>query len=123
MLREQAGLCAICRRRPARHLCIDHCHATLIVRGLLCDACNRGLGSFGDDAARMRRAGDYIDGARGVRAARLHIVVPVTTALFVATLVPPLPLSKPAPDTLPAGDRGTAASRASRSSTPCWRTS
>jgi hypothetical protein len=88
MLGAQAGLCAICRRKPARHFCIDHCHATRVVRGLLCDACNRGLGDFGDEATRMRSAGDYLDRARGVRAARLDVIVPVSTAVFTATLMP-----------------------------------
>lgn len=65
---EQKGLCAICRK-PERiitnagklkALSIDHCHVSNEVRGLLCDRCNRGLGFFGDDPARLIRAYQYI---------------------------------------------------------------
>lgn len=34
----QAGKCAICKRRDAA--CVDHCHRTGVVRGLLCKDCN-----------------------------------------------------------------------------------
>ncbi len=46
MLIEQAGRCAICekpmvgRANQGNELCIDHCHQTLQVRGLLCRRCN-----------------------------------------------------------------------------------
>ena len=28
LLEHQRGVCAICRTRPARTLCVDHCHVT-----------------------------------------------------------------------------------------------
>ncbi len=34
----QAGVCAVCGRKLK--LCVDHCHDTGKVRGLLCSACN-----------------------------------------------------------------------------------
>jgi hypothetical protein len=123
MLDEQRGLCAICRRKPARNLCIDHCHVTSAVRGLLCDGCNRGIGDFGDDAGRMRSASDYIDRARGVHAMHGNIVAVVRTAIFAVTPVPgigksglrrenpPDRLSRPWPGTLRAGGTATAALR------------
>jgi hypothetical protein len=64
MLAAQGGVCAICKRKGKRWLCVDHCHETQAVRGLLCDKCNTALGFFGDDADRMRAAGEYLDRAR-----------------------------------------------------------
>ncbi len=66
-----AGTCAICHRRPERGLCIDHCHATGMVRGLICHSCNLALGLFQDDAMRMIRAVAYL----GMRDARMVLDV------------------------------------------------
>jgi len=42
LLTAQRGLCAICRRPPAkRKLAVDHDHNTGLVRGLLCFYCNK----------------------------------------------------------------------------------
>jgi hypothetical protein len=41
----QNNACAICKRNNVK-LCIDHCHKTGIVRGLLCSSCNNGLGYY-----------------------------------------------------------------------------
>lgn len=59
MLVEQDGHCAICERETEK-LCIDHDHATGIVRGLLCVTCNTGLGKFKDDPERLRAAAVYL---------------------------------------------------------------
>lgn len=63
MLKTQGGVCAICgeAQQEDRHLAIDHDHETNEIRGLLCDACNVGLGSFRDDPAFLRSAADYLD--------------------------------------------------------------
>jgi Recombination endonuclease VII len=68
MLREQNGVCAICRRLETsthrgkvRRLAIDHDHATGRVRGLLCSSHNNGLGRFSDDPALLRAAADYLE--------------------------------------------------------------
>ncbi len=88
MLIEQGGLCAICERSPARRLCIDHCHATQKVRGLLCDNCNIALGLLDDDPERLRAAIAYVLRARGVGEARggcrADIVVVTAGAAFEA---------------------------------------
>lgn len=49
----QKGVCAICKRLDASKaaselapLCVDHCHETGKVRGLLCHKCNRDLASI-----------------------------------------------------------------------------
>jgi len=61
---EQGGRCSICRvEAPAgggKGLHIDHCHETDKVRGLLCSACNLGLGKFMDSSARLRSALHYL---------------------------------------------------------------
>ena len=63
MLEVQSGLCAICRRLPTRSrklLCVDHCHETGRVRGLLCSACNTAIGLLGDSRERLLAAADYL---------------------------------------------------------------
>lgn len=54
MLASQDGVCAICQKPPTRvPLAVDHDHQTGRVRGLLCTACNLGLGIY------ESRAGDF----------------------------------------------------------------
>lgn len=70
----QRGKCFICRspllnrRRLSRSEVdaglraahIDHCHTTGAIRGLLCGSCNRALGLFRDDPAKLRAAARYL---------------------------------------------------------------
>ena len=53
MAEEQGGKCAVCREPPSRantrshwrgKLCVDHCHDSGKVRGLLCNDCNLAIG-------------------------------------------------------------------------------
>jgi hypothetical protein len=63
MLRSQRWLCSICRRglsEKSAH--VDHDHTTGAVRAVLCFNCNGGLGQFGDNATRLRRAAAYLEG-------------------------------------------------------------
>lgn len=61
MLIRQGNRCGLCLRSPegrTQHgqLVVDHCHATNIVRVLLCDRCNQALGLFEDDPETLKRA-------------------------------------------------------------------
>lgn len=67
MLLKQEGTCAICKGTYAGHrngepkaLAVDHDHATGKVRGLLCEACNQGLGKFQDSAEVLLKAAEYL---------------------------------------------------------------
>lgn len=65
LLSKQNGLCAICgkpeRLSKGRNLCVDHCHKTGVIRGLLCDRCNVGIGAFGDDPELILKAAQFIE--------------------------------------------------------------
>src|SRR5262249_37696573 len=56
----QNGACAICKKKPKYLLCIDHCHRTGKVRGLLCKPCNTGLGYYRDNPKFTQAATDYL---------------------------------------------------------------
>lgn len=70
MLASQSGACALCRKPPKanKRLGVDHDHATGVVRGLLCDPCNQGIGMLGDNAV-------------GVAAALLYLLLAERTAI------------------------------------------
>jgi hypothetical protein len=60
---EQKGLCAICGNPPSgkkKVLCVDHCHDTGKVRGLLCDDCNNLLGRAKDKIEHLLSAVEYL---------------------------------------------------------------
>lgn len=67
MLHEQLDGCAICgeSRRDSASFHVDHDHGNDAVRGLLCFRCNAGIGQFRELPARLRRAAEYLDTARG----------------------------------------------------------
>jgi len=66
LLAEQGGMCAICkgvassRAGRKKALSVDHDHVTGVIRGLLCETCNTGLGMFRDDPALFATAGEYL---------------------------------------------------------------
>jgi hypothetical protein len=69
MLADQNGVCAICGKdEPNEHgrtgkkfrLSVDHCHDTGVVRGLLCQKCNRALGLLNDSPELLQSAIDYL---------------------------------------------------------------
>lgn len=65
LLTEQGGKCAICQKEDI-HLnggygpAVDHDHKTGKFRGILCNGCNTGLGSFKDDPESLIRAAEYL---------------------------------------------------------------
>ncbi|OHC97328.1 MAG: hypothetical protein A2792_15785 [Sphingomonadales bacterium RIFCSPHIGHO2_01_FULL_65_20] len=59
MIAEQGGACAICTG-PMERPCIDHCHATGKVRGILCHRCNVRLSAI-DDLAYRTAAIAYLE--------------------------------------------------------------
>lgn len=71
MYDSQLGRCKICDSEVKPMLsgeklseiaCIDHCHETGKVRGLLCRPCNTGLGQFKDNIFIMEKALEYLKG-------------------------------------------------------------
>jgi hypothetical protein len=68
LLTSQGGVCAICRTDEWGDLAphVDHDHESGAVRGVLCQACNHGLGKFRDDPGRLRAAADYLQDASNV---------------------------------------------------------
>lgn len=65
---SQGGVCAICKSSSpgqirAKHLYIDHDHATGSIRGLLCHPCNAGLGKFRDNPSSLLAAIAYLERA------------------------------------------------------------
>lgn len=60
MKSEQNGACAICKEVTEETLHIDHCHESNNVRGLLCTACNKGLGCFKDNPEALAEAIRYL---------------------------------------------------------------
>lgn len=62
---KQKNSCAICgtsaKKTAKGLLVIDHCHTSGVVRGLLCDPCNRGLGAFRDKIDSLKNAITYLE--------------------------------------------------------------
>lgn len=71
LMSEQNGCCAICKvefdmsykehgRNGHNKPHVDHCHASNEVRGILCGACNKGLGFFKDKVDNLKSAINYL---------------------------------------------------------------
>ena len=60
---KQVGVCAICKERciTGKELAIDHDHSTNVVRGLLCNKCNQGIGFFNDNIHLLTEAINYLN--------------------------------------------------------------
>jgi hypothetical protein len=69
ILETQGNVCAICKNKETaidkhskrvKNLAVDHNHKTGKVRGLLCSACNRGIGYFKEDKRSLYEAIEYL---------------------------------------------------------------
>lgn len=60
MFQTQNGKCAICFKDLGTKYCIDHCHSTGAVRGLLCYSCNSGIGLLQDSPHLLQCAIEYL---------------------------------------------------------------
>jgi hypothetical protein len=63
LVARQGGVCAICKEACKQYarLSVDHDHKTNIVRGLLCNSCNVGLGKFCDNVEKLKSAIAYLE--------------------------------------------------------------
>jgi len=70
MLQKQDQKCKICnqhetvidpRTKMLKPLCVDHCHSTNKVRGLLCSKCNTGIGMVKDNIEILKAMKDYLN--------------------------------------------------------------
>lgn len=70
LLEKQNNACAICGATSPdpngklRRFPVDHNHNTGMVRGLLCNRCNRALGLLGSDVAILEEAIEYLTTAK-----------------------------------------------------------
>jgi len=67
ILKKQNNKCKICKitihknkKLKNNTACIDHCHTTNKLRGILCSMCNKGLGHFKDNTEILTNAIDYL---------------------------------------------------------------
>ena len=60
LLKRCEGRCEVCNR-PIDKLCIDHCHSTNKVRGVLCNNCNTALGLVGDSKETLTKLIQWLE--------------------------------------------------------------
>lgn len=61
---EQKQCCKICgihENKLPKAICVDHCHKTGKIRGLLCEPCNRLLGNAKDSIKILKEALNYLN--------------------------------------------------------------
>lgn len=69
MFNDQNGCCKLCgihQSNCPKALAVDHCHeheektGEILIRGLLCGNCNKGLGNFKDNTETLKLAISYL---------------------------------------------------------------
>ncbi len=66
MFIKQNESCLGCKQHRSllkRDLCVDHCHVTGKIRGLLCDSCNKALGLIKDNKDTLLNLITYLNNA------------------------------------------------------------
>lgn len=63
IMQNQNSVCKICHEecKTKYSLSVDHNHKTGVIRGLLCNRCNRAIGMFKDNPALLRAAAKYLE--------------------------------------------------------------
>ena len=65
---SQGNACAICGEQFTKTPHIDHDHASGVIRGLLCQTCNHGIGLLGENVHVLEKAIAYLTRSRSLRA-------------------------------------------------------
>jgi hypothetical protein len=66
LFNEQNGCCKICGTvmsesgNTSKSCCVDHCHATGKIRGLLCHSCNSAIGLLSENIETLKSAITYL---------------------------------------------------------------
>jgi hypothetical protein len=62
LLASQDNCCAICKIKllTTKNTCLDHCHTTNKIRGVLCQKCNQGIAKFNDSIQVLTKAIEYL---------------------------------------------------------------
>jgi hypothetical protein len=59
---HKCDICGVDEKDAARgKLLVDHCHTTGVIRGLLCNNCNTGIGFLKDSIPTLSKAITYLD--------------------------------------------------------------
>ena len=60
---KQNSKCAICSNdlKDTHDVCVDHCHITGMIRGILCRKCNLGIGHLQDSLEILKSAIRYLE--------------------------------------------------------------
>lgn len=67
ILKSQDNKCKICGKVFDSKIYVDHDHKTMVIRGLLCQDCNFGLGKFGDNPETLRTAANYLETSNALK--------------------------------------------------------
>lgn len=71
MYTAQEGKCKICENFHEK-LLVDHCHETKLVRGLLCDACNKFIGHAKESSYNLYKAISYLKETNTDKCTRIY---------------------------------------------------